>query len=190
MKSKVVVGICYRWVIYYNSRLATKIRIGVAPYDTHFRVVRNPVNQRTLFLSRLVLFAVAKDTSPHHVRRTKRKASTQMEVAVSCVVIHSILQKIVGYEHEASFFFVVGSQRTLSCLAGSMESSAILGTGHEAGADEDDFHIFKRQTTAIDREEKQLEQTRRLLRVESGAQSINANPIGTTPKPPIKVIYF
>jgi zinc finger CCHC domain-containing protein 9 len=72
--------------------------------------------------------------------------------------------------------------RTLSSLAGNIDNSAVLGTGHEAGADEDDFHIFKRQTTAINREERKEEQTKR---------SIDAKPFGTTPRSSIKkVVYF
>jgi hypothetical protein len=56
----------------------------------------------TLSLSPLVSFVAAKDTSHHHVRKTKQKVFTQMEGAVSCAVIHRISPKIVDYEHGAS----------------------------------------------------------------------------------------
>lgn len=66
---------------------------------------------------------------------------------------------------------------------------AVLGTNREVGADEDDFHVFKRQTTEIDQGEIKEEEMKRLLRIGSGAQSSNAKSSGTT-KPSTKVVYF
>lgn len=40
-----------------------------------------------------------------------------------------------------------------------------------AGADEDDFHTFKRHTAQIDREEKTEEKTKKMLDVKAGALS-------------------
>jgi len=36
-----------------------------------------------------------------------------------------------------------------------IDPTTVLGTGREAGADEDDFHTFKRRTTEVERDEKQ-----------------------------------
>lgn len=47
----------------------------------------------------------------------------------------------------------------------------MLGTGKEAGADEDDFHTFKRKTGEVEREEKQEEKAKRLLGVKVGLHS-------------------
>ena len=37
------------------------------------------------------------------------------------------------------------------------EKATFLGTGTEAGADEDDFHTFKRKSTEVDKEQKTAE---------------------------------
>ena len=39
------------------------------------------------------------------------------------------------------------------------EKTAFLGTGVEAGADEDDFHTFKRKSAEVDKEQKVVERT-------------------------------
>ena len=38
-----------------------------------------------------------------------------------------------------------------------MEKTTFLGTGTEAGADEDDFHAFKRKSAEVDKEQKAVE---------------------------------
>jgi len=49
--------------------------------------------------------------------------------------------------------------------------TTIIGSGHEAGADEDDFHLFKRHNTEVEREEKREEKAKRQLEVKSGVHS-------------------
>lgn len=80
----------------------------MAQLDTRFPDVRSRVTTRIPYLLPLVSFAAVKDTSHHRVRRTKRKAFTQMEVAVNCVAIHHILQKTVDYENKASLCIYTG----------------------------------------------------------------------------------
>ena len=41
------------------------------------------------------------------------------------------------------------------------EKTTFLGTGVEAGADEDDFHTFKRKSTEVDKEQKAVERTQK-----------------------------
>jgi len=41
------------------------------------------------------------------------------------------------------------------------EKTAFLGTGVEAGADEDDFHSFKRKSAEVDKEQKVAERTQK-----------------------------
>ena len=68
---------------------------------------------------------------------------------------------------------------------------AVLGTGPEAGADEDDFHIFNRRTTEVDRDEKAEEKKKRLLNIKAGAHSGVVRSFGNVPKPSTKkVISF
>jgi len=38
-----------------------------------------------------------------------------------------------------------------------VEKTTFLGTGTEAGADEDDFHAFKRKSAEVDKEQKAVE---------------------------------
>ncbi|EMD33674.1 hypothetical protein CERSUDRAFT_159922 [Gelatoporia subvermispora B] len=48
-------------------------------------------------------------------------------------------------------------------------STVFLGTGREAGADEDDFHTLKRKNAEIDQAEKFVEKTKRQANVKVGA---------------------
>ena len=40
-----------------------------------------------------------------------------------------------------------------------VEKTAFFGTGAEAGADEDDFHTFRRKYAEVDKEQKVVERT-------------------------------
>jgi len=71
-----------------------------------------------------------------------------------------------------------------------MDGLAVLGVGREAGADEDDFHIFKRQTTEMDRGEKREQQQKRLLRNGADTQTSIVKSVGNESKPTKKVVYF
>lgn len=72
-----------------------------------------------------------------------------------------------------------------------IDTSTVLGTGREAGADEDDFHTFKRHTTELDRDEKQEDKIKRSLDIKAGAHSGVVQTFGNVPKPPTKkVVYF
>ena len=42
-----------------------------------------------------------------------------------------------------------------------VEKTAFLGTGTEAGADEDDFHTFKRKSAEVDKEQKAVERSQK-----------------------------
>ncbi|TFK44158.1 hypothetical protein BDQ12DRAFT_672490 [Crucibulum laeve] len=52
-----------------------------------------------------------------------------------------------------------------------IDSTTVLGTGREAGPDEDDFHVIKRRTTEVERDEKQENKAKRLLDIKAGAYS-------------------
>ena len=71
------------------------------------------------------------------------------------------------------------------------QSTALLGTGREAGADEDDFHTLKRKTKEVEREEKQEDKLKRLLEVKTGAHSGGVKAFGQSTQPKAKkVVYF
>lgn len=105
----------------------------------------------------------------------------------------SHLAKDCGLRKQSKSLYIywICSGIPTSSFAGNVDGLAVLGTSREAGADEDDFHVFKRRTTEMDRGEKKEEQMRRLTRIGSGAQSSKLTSSGITPQPLIKkVVYF
>lgn len=60
-----------------------------------------------------------------------------------------------------------------------------------AGADEDDFHIFKRQTFEVEREEQIEGKVKKMLEVKAGAFTGTVKAFGVAAKPVIKkVVHF
>ena len=57
----------------------------------------------------------------------------------------------------------------------------MLGTGREAGPDEDDFHIFKRRTAMLDRDEKQATKRKQMHELRAGAHSGIVKAFGNVP---------
>jgi len=51
-----------------------------------------------------------------------------------------------------------------------VEKTAFLGTGAEAGADEDDFHTFKRKSAEVDKEQRAVERMQK-SRLKNPSQS-------------------
>ena|SRR5882762_5883788 len=68
-------------------------------------------------------------------------------------------------------------------------SSAILfgPPDGNVGADEDDFHTFKRRTAQIEMEEKKLERVRQTIVAKAGAHSGVVQALGKASK---KIVYF
>ena len=65
------------------------------------------------------------------------------------------------------------------------DSAAVIGMNREAGADEDDFHAFKRTTKELERIEKLKEKERKDLGVKKGAISgivVKAGKVPSTKK--------
>ncbi|KAH9944725.1 hypothetical protein B0H21DRAFT_694731 [Amylocystis lapponica] len=60
-----------------------------------------------------------------------------------------------------------------------------LGTGHDAGADEDDFHTFKRRNAEVDKAEKMEERLKRQANVKVGAHTGVIKSFGK-PRPAVK----
>ncbi|KZT29184.1 hypothetical protein NEOLEDRAFT_1154191 [Neolentinus lepideus HHB14362 ss-1] len=69
-------------------------------------------------------------------------------------------------------------------------SAPLIGTGHQVGADEDDFHIFKRRTAEIELEEKQAEKARRLANVKVGVHSGAVRAFGKAAPAQKKIVLF
>ncbi|PPQ89467.1 hypothetical protein CVT25_011993 [Psilocybe cyanescens] len=70
------------------------------------------------------------------------------------------------------------------------DATTVFGTGREVGADEDDFHSFKRKTTEIDRDERQETKLKQMLEVKAGVHSGVVKAYGAVPARPKKVVMF
>ena len=67
----------------------------------------------------------------------------------------------------------------------------MLGTGRDAGADEDDFHIFKRRAVEVERDEKAEDKVNRQRNVKEGAYTGVVKVFGSQPiASKKKVVYF
>ena len=62
-----------------------------------------------------------------------------------------------------------------------VDSKVVVGTGLEAGPDEDDFHTFKRRTAEVDRDEKQATKMKQMLELRAGAYSGVVKAFGNVP---------
>ncbi|RDX53127.1 hypothetical protein OH76DRAFT_1376358 [Lentinus brumalis] len=70
-------------------------------------------------------------------------------------------------------------------------TTVFVGTGRESGADEDDFHTFKRLTAEVDRSEKVGEKAKKKAGVKVGAHSGVVRAFGDAPAPKKKkVVVF
>lgn len=68
-------------------------------------------------------------------------------------------------------------------------TAPVLGTGREAGADEDDFLLLKQKTIELDRNEKQAIKKKELLDIRTGALTGAVKAVGAVAKPK-KVVVF
>jgi zinc finger CCHC domain-containing protein 9 len=66
----------------------------------------------------------------------------------------------------------------------------IIGTASGTGADEDDFHTFKRTTIALDRAERREEATKKMLAVKKGVVSGVIVRSGNVPIPSAKKVVM
>ncbi|KIP06997.1 hypothetical protein PHLGIDRAFT_71798, partial [Phlebiopsis gigantea 11061_1 CR5-6] len=69
-------------------------------------------------------------------------------------------------------------------------TAVFIGTGGGAGADEDDFHTFKRKTAEVSREEKFDDRRKKLAGMKVGALSGVVKSFGQVTHKPKKVISF
>jgi zinc finger CCHC domain-containing protein 9 len=58
-----------------------------------------------------------------------------------------------------------------------------VGTGLEAGADEDDFHILKRRRDEVEKDVRHEERARKMAEVRKGAHSGVVKAFGKVPLP-------
>lgn len=80
----------------------------------------------------------------------------------------------------------------IDAFAEVMASTVFLGTGRDAGADEDDFHTFKRRNAEVDKSEKTVERVRRQANVKMGAHTGIIKSFGKKPETTAakKVVHF
>ncbi|KAF5385981.1 hypothetical protein D9615_002625 [Tricholomella constricta] len=114
-----------------------------------------------------------------------------MEDVASFVEIPRILREIAGFEGEVSSLPCTVSllRLTFAVPEDVVETSAILGTGDSAGADEDDFHTFKRQKNELDRDEKREEKMKRPGNLNTGVGVVKVSgKLASVPSK--KVVHF
>ena len=69
--------------------------------------------------------------------------------------------------------------------------ATLLGTGHEAGPDEDDFHTIRRKNAEMDRDEQGGERARKEAKVRAGALTGVVKAFGKVASvQPKNVVYF
>jgi zinc finger CCHC domain-containing protein 9 len=67
----------------------------------------------------------------------------------------------------------------------------IIGISREAGADEDDFHMFKRRKAAVEKDEKVEDRVKRSIDLKAGAHTGIVKSFGAPAvKSTKKVVYF
>jgi len=66
----------------------------------------------------------------------------------------------------------------------------VFGIGRDAGADEDDFHILKRKTAEVDRDEKSEEKIQKMAKVRAGVHSGIVKAFGKAPAAKAKTVNF
>ena len=66
----------------------------------------------------------------------------------------------------------------------------MLGTGREAGADEDDFHTIRQKNAEMDRDEHREERSRKQAKVRAGAFTGVVKAFGKTAVKSKKVVNF
>ena len=81
------------------------------------------------------------------------------------------------------------SETALTSLV-TTDPTNLVGTGDAAGADEDDFHLLKRKTTEIDRDEKKEAKVKQMLDIRTGKHSGVVRAFGSVQAPPKKVVVF
>ena len=69
-------------------------------------------------------------------------------------------------------------------------TTLFVGTGHAAGADEDDFHTFKRTTVEVDKSEKAEMKAKKKAAVKVGAHTGVVKAFGGVPSEKKKKVVF
>lgn len=80
---------------------------------------------------------------------------------------------------------------SLLIIAAAVASNTLfLGTGREAGADEDDFHTYKRKSAELNKDDKGEERRKRLQDVKVGVHTGVVKSFGQTTTRKGKVVTF
>ena len=139
--------------------------IAVVHGNIVFRLVeRRPLIRRIPFHSPPASSATATAISPLNARKTRGREYTLTAGAVSCVEKPITWRGTVNLGTKVrltrrAFLAVETDLRSIQAVAGE---ASFWGTGVEAGADEDDFHMFKRKSAEVDKEQKTEERAQKL----------------------------
>lgn len=81
-------------------------------------------------------------------------------------------------------------QRQTNTPDAALNTVVFAGTGREAGADEDDFHIIKRKAVEVEREERTESRAINKLDIKVGAMSKTIKSFVTAPAATKKIVFF
>lgn len=188
-------GICYRYgassvVIllgYLTYRDVDAVRFGIL-----FPSATNMWTFQTPFPLLHASYVRVKAISHLHAHRTKKKEFIRMEVLVNFVVKKRTWLKIANYGSEVctsplrAVVFILINYIDVD----NADTLALMGTSDKPGADEDDFHTFRRNRHEIEKEAIEQEKRTRLLQGKVGARSDIVKPFRTAPIPTKKVVFF
>jgi zinc finger CCHC domain-containing protein 9 len=85
-------------------------------------------------------------------------------------------------------FFLFFLKNSVSAEVASTLS--FIGIGSGAGADEDDFHTFKRKNLEVNKEERDNERRKKQQLIKVAAHSGVVKAFGRTTQTPRKVVHF
>jgi zinc finger CCHC domain-containing protein 9 len=87
-------------------------------------------------------------------------------------------------------FSATGDSLIIALPSDNIDIIAVMSSGDQQGADEDDFHTFKRRRQEVETDTKSEDAKKKMLGLRAGAQSHIVKAFGTAPKPAKKVVYF
>jgi zinc finger CCHC domain-containing protein 9 len=188
-------GICFRFVIIKlkPSKFLTN-HTGAAARSTAYPSAKSLYLMilRTLCHLRHVSFARVRDISRLDAPQTKRKASTQMAALAKYVARRVILPRIVKSGHQVYLPTLLSLGSNGPIFPEPQKDSILVGSGTNAGADEDDFHVVSRGRKEVNEEEGVKKPRGKIKKLVGGKIIVRVDdeppkPVARKPPPPAPV---
>jgi hypothetical protein len=165
--------------------------IAVVRHAIHFPGAKKMWMTQTLFPSLRVSCVTAGVILHPHVPRTKKREFILMEALVKFAAKRPTWPRTVIYASEVCTSFATHGVRTDHCIhVDNVDTLAVMGTRDQPGADEDDFHMFRRRRQEVEKETVDQEKKTRQLQVKHGTVLGITKPSRVTLKPVKRVVFF